>query len=656
MIRRRVVAMAIAAYSLTSLAAGAAVRLSGPYTADHTGGWSAMVAVLLALPIAVLLLWHLPRHPVSVVLAIYVCCSATGSGPLSLLDVNEVDGLAAELLERAQSVTWAGTLPLLPLLFTLVPDGVPHGRWRQVFQAQVAAIVTLGVLTLLDGPQDGLPPVLAVVAVPCVATLLLSGAAAAGRLVVRSVRDTDVRRQVTPVAVVAAVIVALYTVGGLLAQLEPALMNPALRAVGYPFTVGALPAAIGYAVVRHRLLGIDIVLARFLVAGLTSLLLGAAYFGGVLALAAALSVPHRALPSVLVPAALVAFVLVPTHRSLQRVLTRAIYGQRGEPLAVLDTLGERLRETAPEAVPERVAQLVRDTLRLPWAAVEVEQEDGWRVAAQAGTRVEDAAVERLDLFYAGAVPGRLLVQPRRGESALSAIDRRLLRLVASQAAPAVAATQYVRELTLSRERLVLGREEERARLRRDLHDGLSPALSGISLALTAARQILRADAPAADALLAGVASEAARSSRDVRRILDDLRPPGLDELGLLGALEERGRSLSSPGGFTVGVHAQALPPLPAAVETAAYRIAVEAMTNSARHAGADRCEVLLSADGQLHLRVEDDGVGVPIPPAPGVGISSMTSRAADVGGRLRVERRASGGTTVIADLPLAEVL
>ena len=120
-------------------------------------------------------------------------------------------------------------------------------------------------------------------------------------------------------------------------------------------------------------------------------------------------------------------------------------------------------------------------------------------------------VERFDLSYAGGVPGQLLVQPRRGERTLGRLDRRLIRQVADQAGAAVAAAGYIGELTLSRERLVLGREEERARLRRDLHDGLGPALAGLTLALTAARRLLRSDPDTADTLL-----ETARDPRRAR--------------------------------------------------------------------------------------------------------------------------------------------
>src|SRR4029453_9641005 len=105
------------------------------------------------------------------------------------------------------------------------------------------------------------------------------------------------------------------------------------------------------------------------------------------------------------------------------------------------------------------------------------------------------------------------------------------------------------------------------------------------------------------------------------------------ELGLTGALEERGRTLSRPGEFAVNVMTDGLPPLPAAVETAAYRIGVEGMGKAARHARARQCTVTVSADGALHLCVQDDGTGLPDEFSPGVGIPSMRARAAELGGQ-----------------------
>ncbi|MDP9373135.1 MAG: sensor histidine kinase, partial [Chloroflexota bacterium] len=204
----------------------------------------------------------------------------------------------------------------------------------------------------------------------------------------------------------------------------------------------------------------------------------------------------------------------------------------------------------------------------------------------------------------------------------------------------------------ARQRLVAAREEERRRLRRDLHDGLGPQLASLSFKAEAARNLFRRDGARADALLAAVADQAQEAIADIRRLVHALRPPALDELGLVAALRQHA---AGPLGLGVTVEAPAaLPPLPAAVEVAAYRIAQEAVTNAARHARARSCVVRLTPEtAALRVEVADDGVGLPPERAAGVGLHSMRERAAELGGSCVVEGRPGGGTRVVAMLPIA---
>jgi signal transduction histidine kinase len=200
---------------------------------------------------------------------------------------------------------------------------------------------------------------------------------------------------------------------------------------------------------------------------------------------------------------------------------------------------------------------------------------------------------------------------------------------------------------------VVAREEERRRIRRDLHDGLGPALSGVVFRIESARILVPDDPAAASRGLEVAASQVQDVVADVRRLVHDLRPPALDDLGLVGALRQQASALSGPG---FGVHVEAgddVQALPAAVEVAAYRVVGEAVTNAARHARASRCDVRLHlADGELHLRVSDDGVGVDATAVAGVGLASLRERVAELGGRAEVVCPPEGGTTVRARLPL----
>jgi signal transduction histidine kinase len=203
------------------------------------------------------------------------------------------------------------------------------------------------------------------------------------------------------------------------------------------------------------------------------------------------------------------------------------------------------------------------------------------------------------------------------------------------------------EVQHSREAIVTAREEERRRLRRELHDGLGSALAGIALTLEAA-QI--AGGATGDGLVEGAREQTEAAVADVRRIVRGLRPPMLEDLGLAAALRAHADRLA-PLKVEIAVAAERLP---AAVELALYRIATEALTNAVRHASARRCRVELRADGEeAVLEVADDGAGLAPDTAAGVGLRSMRERAAELGGRVELESASGGGLTVRVSLPLA---
>ena len=212
-------------------------------------------------------------------------------------------------------------------------------------------------------------------------------------------------------------------------------------------------------------------------------------------------------------------------------------------------------------------------------------------------------------------------------------------------------------LLASRRRLVVAREEERRRLRRDLHDGIGPMLAAMTLKVDLARDVVRTDPTAAEAALASLKDDTQAAVAEVRRLTRDLRPPSLDELGVADAIRQRAVELAGGADdarveISVTVDGP-LPRLDAAVEAAAYRIALEAMTNVVRHAGARNCRVRLAGNGALVVEVADDGAGFAAGRGAGVGMTSMRERCAELGGSLTVERTADGWTKVRAVLPVA---
>jgi signal transduction histidine kinase len=200
----------------------------------------------------------------------------------------------------------------------------------------------------------------------------------------------------------------------------------------------------------------------------------------------------------------------------------------------------------------------------------------------------------------------------------------------------------------------MAREEERRRLRRDLHDELGPTLASQALKLDAALDLLESEPGKAAGYLREVKAQTQATVADIRRLVSELRPPALDELGLAGALRAHIQSLALADGLRVTLESPELPPLPAAAEVAAYRIALEALTNVVRHAQARDCRVrLAAADGCLDLEIADDGVGLPTETRAGVGLASMRERAGELGGTCVIENGSRGGTRVFVRLPVA---
>ena len=427
-----------------------------------------------------------------------------------------------------------------------------------------------------------------------------------------------------------------------------------------------IPVSIGVAILRNHLFDIDVIINRALVFGALTASVVGLYVLVVGGLGVMLQVRGNLLVSILA-AGLVAVLFQPLRERLQRGVNRLMYGDRAEPYAVLSRLGSRLESTpAHDAVLPAVTRTLQEALKLPYAEIQLKRDGGFETAAAVGDPADDAL--SLPLVYGGQTVGRLVLRPRPGDEGFADAERRLLEDLAHQIGASAHAALMTDEalrlsadLQRSRERLVAAREEERRRLRRDLHDGLGPQLSSQALTIDAVRALMRQDPDAAEELLLELKADAQEAVTDIRRLVYGLRPPALDDLGLLGALRETAAQYGAKG-LGVSLEApQSLPPLSAAVEVAAYRIAQEALTNVARHSGAGKATVSLAPDeaGGLRVEVRDDGVGMPDPktsPAghAGVGLTSMRERATELGGSLSVGPLPEGGTRVLARLPLPE--
>ena len=467
------------------------------------------------------------------------------------------------------------------------------------------------------------------------------------------------------------------------AQYVPPLLIPSLGQ-GDPYVFYSLvtylpaivsdlvvPLCLAIAILRFRLWEIDRLINRTLVYGALTASVVATYILLVDGLGDLLQARGSALVA-LVATGFIAVLFQPLRARLQRGVNHLLYGERHEPYRVLTHLGQRLEGILPpDAVLPTIVETVAHALKLPYVALVVRQDRADPLVAASAASPPGTATLTLPLIYRGEHVGQLLLSPRAPGETFTPDEQRLLADLARQASVAVHAVrlhsqalQLGADLQQARERLVAAREEERRRLRRDLHDGLGPQLASQTLTLDAARKLLRRDPETAETLLAAAGAHAQDAIADIRRLVYELRPPALDELGLVGALRTQEAQLA-PMGLRLTLDAPArLPPLSAAVEVACYRIVQEALTNVARHAHAHACTVRLSmragatapaeaSDARsLYVEIGDDGVGLPAQPRAGVGLRSMRERAEELGGDCLVVSSPGQGTLITAQLPL----
>jgi signal transduction histidine kinase len=576
-----------------------------------------------------------------------------------------------------ESWTWVPSLALLTtLLLLLFPEGrLPSARWRwaawmaagglalvviplsvgawaeggvKILCSQrdsEAARAALKALCASEPVQTGGSVLLPVIAVGMVATGA-SAVASVASLVVRFRRSRGVERQQ----------IKWFAFAGVVAFACVAAMFTPLDEYRSVLSLGilAIPISVGIAILRYRLYDIDLIINRTLVyVALTAIVVGV-YVLAVGYLGAVFRTEGNLAISVLA-AGVVAVLFAPLRNRLQRVVNRLMYGERDEPYGVLSRLGRRLDAALdPDTVLPTIVGTIREALKLPYAAIALPGDrGGFEVAAASGEPTDHSF--RTPLSYQGETVGELLVGPRAPGEEFSAADRRLLEDLAHQAGVAVHGVRTMADLQRSRERLVLAREEERRRLRRDLHDELAPTLAALGLSAATVGELIESDPERAAAANEKLRMALRDAVGDVRRLAYDLRPPALDELGLAEAVRERAVRYGPE--LQVRIETSELPQdVPAAVEVAAYRIVQEALMNASRHAKAGECTVRLACPGGRTLEVEvtDDGIGMPASPQTGIGLRSMRERASELGGTYEIGRAYPNGTTLIARLPLTE--
>ena len=663
-------ALSLAGLVASIMAVVATGKSLGLYTHQLT---LPLIAIVFAI-LGPLVLTRHPRHLVGWIMAI----TALFSG-IVVLNVG-LRAYGEEVLGPAR----AGWLPLmqwldlwvwiptnvLPFAFLILlfPDGrLPSPRWRPVaWAAGVGMVATmlgsaLNPVARMDAEDQlrpnpfgiqGAGPAMDVLLNAGGLLLLIAFVGSIVALVLRFRRSSGIDRQqlkwlayatvlLVVSIVLSAVVYAAVPQDNLGAQASILLTSLALLGI---------PLAASVAILRYRLYDIDLIIYRTVLYGLLTASVIVLYVALVM-LMGLLFQTQTGWAGALVATGIVAVLFQPLRERLQKAVSRLLYGERDEPYAVLTRLSRRLRATLePEQALQTIVDTVAQALKLPFVAIALAEATGFRIVGEFGRPSGEPLI--LPMVYQGDTVGRLMVSWRGPNEPFGRSEVDLLEDIAQQAGAAAHTVRLTRDLQRSRERLVTAREEERRRLRRELHDGLGPELASLSLKLGAARNLIPRAPDRADAVLAELTAQVQGTLAGIRRLAYDLRPPALDELGLVPAVRESASSQAEGGPRVVVEAPDSLPDLPAAVEVAAYRIATEAVTNVARHANADHVVVRFDLTDALELTIQDDGGGIPAKARAGVGITSMRERAAELGGRVDVEAVPGGGTRVRARLPL----
>ncbi len=619
---------------------------------------SSVFVAAVSFAVAGVVVWRRPRDRAALTTSVLLAGFAWGMAGthLVLADVHP----QWQTVWRVLGMTTFGCLTLLLYVF---PDGIFRPRWTRW---PAWAVVLLTLLSGLEGPADpGTWPT------PVIAPLDIAlGLAIPLYAQVHRYRriSTAVQRQQTKWVALSIVLLVLGTLPvAATSWFLPEVTGPGVAGLQFHLvsnlwlTVLTLfvPVAVALSVLRLRLWDVDPLLTRTLVYGVLTLLIGGTYIAISGALSAAFRSPDNVVFS-LVAAGTVAVIFEPVRRRLQRAVDRLIYGEREEPHAAVRLLTGRLE--GPQELPVvlgTIARTVREALRVPCVAVEPVGTDGHQgitVTDPPDAAAPATAAVRLRLVCRDEPVAWLAVAPRAPGEPFSPRDQHLLDELAAHAATAVYAVRAAADLQRAHERLVTTGHEERRRLRRQLHDELGPMLATLTMELDVAAEVIAEDPEQGRELVSDVRGEVKETIALVRSLAYGLYPPVLDELGLPAAVREKARSLLENEGVTLDVHLpDRLPALPAATEVAAYRIAVEAMTNVQRHARARRCRLCLVRSARwLEIEVTDDGSGLHHGVPSGVGMHAMRERAQELGGTLAITPASPRGTRVLARLPLAE--
>lgn len=530
-------------------------------------------------------------------------------------------------------------------LLAVFPGSAPDPRWTAIPAAvlTVWAVITFGIPFVSDAIADSQAPWAQLVGPVFIAGTLAIVIGKASR--VRS-STPGIRRWYGILAAAVAIMLAIGVGGAVLAFLPDSGYGSIEAAAGSllsNLSTAALFTVLAAASVRDGGYGVKPALNHVLFG---ALLIGLAVFAYSVSVWLISSATSGWIPPA-IATIVTALALAALYARLAKAVDRLVYGDAAEPGALVAAMTSQLAsaQEPSEAVPAVLGRLV-ERLRLTSATLELP--DGERVII-AGPADEGPGAERVELRLPdGSTLASLTVGLRPGQHRLSRRDRIAVHAAAAPIHAATAARRLAERADDAGRALATVRESERRALRRQLHDEVGPDLAIAKHHLSAARRDLGADISAAGSHVDRAALAISLGLDRVRAISRELRPPMLDDGGLIAALQRvaEGFGLRFDGPMT------ASDGIGDAAEVVMFRVGAEAITNAARHGAARSVRITLQqTDGWTGLVVADDGEGLPTPFVPGVGVTSMRERVGELGGQLSFGRAAEGGVLVTCRLP-----
>jgi signal transduction histidine kinase len=581
-----------------------------------------------------------------------------------------------------QSWIFVAALVAVPLVLLLFPDGRPPSpRWRFLLWAigGFALLAVLGFILSpnpletperfpLDNPTavESLAPLADVFLTVGGVGSLVAALAALTSLVLRFRRASgDERQQIRWLAYVG--LTALVLMIGSFATESNVAVNNALFFLFFLVLAIGVPAAIGVAILKHRLYEIDVVIRRTLVFGALAAFITAIYVAVVVVIGAQATDADSLVPS-LVATAIVAALFQPIRRRATKLANRLVFGKRAEPYEVLARFNDRVGAAyaAGDILP-RTARVIAEATGATHVEIWLETVGELRPATTWPSDgigpARDWRAE--DIRYQDEVLGQIRVWTAPGQP-LRPAEENLLADLASQTGLVIRNLSLTgelearvnelsvraQELQESRMRIVQAHDAERRRLERNIHDGAQQHLVALAVKLRLAGATAAKDRQRAADQLTELREQTDLALTTLLDLAAGIYPSALEEQGIGAALAMQGRAAGVP----VSVDSDGVDRLPLEVEAAVYFVCLEAMQNAAKYARATSLRIRLARDDDaLSFWVEDDGIGFDAAKTQtGTGLHNMRDRLAAFGGDVAITSAPGKGTTVAGRLRMPE--